>query len=180
MRHAINILLVLKLGLFFSIIILNGCQQNNSLKNNSLLLESKDSIALFDSSKYAIIQFDPNANYFLIQREIFPKTSKPSVLLKSEINELNTILQACVNEFNSGQVNGAYDAIDINKYRKQLIITTNVKGEKEVFINCFCDNDHPYWKTGIVDVFDGGECYFRVTINLTRKQYYDFNVGSLS
>lgn len=69
------------------------------------------------------------------------------------------------------------DLIKFN-YRKQLIAVTNKTGEKEVWVNCFCNTwDNDRWKTEMMLVADGGNCYFNFKINLTTKKYYDLGVN---
>jgi hypothetical protein len=46
------------------------------------------------------------------------------------------------------------------------------KGDKKVYINGFCVlDDFTYWKQTLVDVADGGSCFFHVTLNLTTNKY---------
>jgi hypothetical protein len=55
---------------------------------------------------------------------------------------------------------------------------TNKKGEKEVWVNCFCDTwNSNRWKTEILFVEDGGNCYFNFRINLATKKYHDLGVN---
>lgn len=64
--------------------------------------------------------------------------------------------------------------LDLEKYKRQYVVYINLKGEKEVYVNCFCsgyDNEFNYWKKSLVQVLDGGECFFNVMINLTTHKY---------
>ena len=68
--------------------------------------------------------------------------------------------------------------IDLRKYYRQYIVTKNKKGEKEVWVNCFCSiQNMDYWKKQVVFVMDGGNCFFNLKINLSRKSYSDFEVN---
>jgi len=67
--------------------------------------------------------------------------------------------------------------IDLNRYKRQYVAVVNAKGEKEVWVNCFCGNFTQESRTSIVEVNDGGNCYFSVKINLTNKMFYDFYVN---
>ncbi len=53
----------------------------------------------------------------------------------------------------------------------------NEEGEKEVWVNCFCKTDGQNWKKESIQVDDGGNCYFRVKINLTTGKYHDLMVN---
>jgi hypothetical protein len=71
--------------------------------------------------------------------------------------------------------------IDLKRYKRQYIGVTNEKGEKEVWINCFCIDPHNpkmNWKKEFVMVKGGGNCYFNLKVNLTTKKYYDFDTNS--
>jgi hypothetical protein len=53
------------------------------------------------------------------------------------------------------------------------------KDEKIVYINCFCAsaNHFPAWKKELIEVFDGGGCFFNLVINLSRKKYMDLRIN---
>ncbi|WP_375562126.1 hypothetical protein ACE193_06135 [Bernardetia sp. OM2101] len=67
--------------------------------------------------------------------------------------------------------------IEIGDYYRQYIVVKNKLGEKEVWINCFCRNTESNWRQEIVQVKDGGSCYFNLKINLSKKQHYNFRVN---
>ncbi len=135
-------------------------QQNNNLK--------------FDTSATTIIQFDKQVNY------PFGNTYKQSTLTQTDINNIDSLLIKCVTDYNNSlQQPYKQLSIDLTKknYRKQLVVVTNNKGEKEVWVNCFCDTWDKNWKKEILLVQDGGNCYFNFKINLTTKKYYDLMVN---
>ena len=73
------------------------------------------------------------------------------------------------------------------KYYRQYLCYTNESGEKIVYINSMCELFTDYdkdnkpikfdWKTKMVDVSDGGECYWNIKINLTNKTYFDLIIN---
>jgi len=67
--------------------------------------------------------------------------------------------------------------IDLKKYKRQYIAVINSKGEKEVWVNCFCDTWKKNWRKELIFVLDGGNCYFNLKINLTKGEYYDLMVN---
>ena len=97
---------------------------------------------------------------------------------------MDSLLIACVTDYNNSlDKDSKVWSIDFKKYtyRKQIIAVKNKKGEKEVWVNCFCDTwNSNKWKTDILVVDDGGNCYFHLKINLTTKKYFDFVVNSLA
>ena len=116
--------------------------------------------------------------------EPFTITCFEAKLTENDINNIDSLLIACVTDYNNSldkDIKGW--SIDFKKYtyRKQLIVVTNKKGEKEVWVNCFCDTwNSNKWKTDILVVEDGGNCYFHFKINLKTKKYFDFVINSLA
>ena len=71
--------------------------------------------------------------------------------------------------------------INLSRYKRQYIAVINQNGDKEVWINCLCDSFHDdNWKTQIVMVFDGGNCFFNLKINLTKRLIYNFSVNGVA
>jgi hypothetical protein len=137
----------------------------------------------FDTSKTTIITFDQNGNY------PFENSYKPTTLAQADINCIDSLLIICVTDYNNSldEKQKIFDkdhkrrSIDLkmNNYRTQLIAVTNKKGEKEVWVNSFCEIWDSYkWRTQIISVIDGGSCYFNFKINLTTKKYYNLEVNS--
>jgi len=66
-----------------------------------------------------------------------------------------------------------------NDYYKQVYGLINKKGDKIIFLNCFCraeNNDS--WKDKTVSVKGGGKCFFSIKINLTEKKAFDFWINA--
>ena len=129
-----------------------------------------------DTSKTTIILFDKKRNY------PFDNSFNPSTLTQEDLNIIDSLLIACVAKYNNSldKDHKQYWSIDLKKYnyRKQIIAVTNRKGEKEVWVNCFCDTwGSDKWKTEIMMVDDGGNCYFNFKINLATKTFYDLGVN---
>jgi len=98
---------------------------------------------------------------------------KPSDLSNGEIKELNKIFKTCIRA-NKKELRAP------QKYKRQYIPVINSKGEKEIWVNCFCggwnalnmDN-----KREVLSVMDGGNCYFNFKVNLKTKKWYNFMVN---
>ena len=56
----------------------------------------------------------------------------------------------------------------------------NEKGEKEIWINGFCDNKGTDWKKEIIFVFDGGNCFFEIRLNLTTEECLAIGISGYS
>ncbi len=163
-----------------------GCGQieqktdsNKKIKNNQV------EIIKTDSSKIAIIPFD------ITYRWIF-KGAKSTELTEQDLKTIEKILNDCIKEYNPEQER-QYDeinkehpeynlklehfVIELDDYKRQYVPVINDKGEKEVWVNCFCDTWDSDWKNEIMEVEDGGNCYFNLIINLTKEKHYDLMVN---
>lgn len=140
----------------------------------------------FGQSQSTDIQFDTSKTTVIPFNQIgypFNNLYKPATLTQEDIITIDSFLVVCVTDYNNslGKDHKQW-SIDLKKYnyRKQLIVATNKKGEKEVWVNCFCQTfDNERWKTEIILVTDGGNCFFNFKISLTTKKYYEFSVNSL-
>ncbi|MFT3934427.1 MAG: hypothetical protein QM726_12470 [Chitinophagaceae bacterium] len=159
--------------LFLFAFFINACGQTSSSSNtNNNIIPERIS---FDTSNIAIIQFDTSVHW------LFDSTSKPSGLTQSDILEIDSLFDKSITDYNA-KVNEAakkYYAIDLTKrkYKRQYVCAINKDGQKEVYINCFCDTFQDNWKKSLVQVDDGGNCFFNFKINLTTKKYFDFFVN---
>ncbi|WP_345236648.1 hypothetical protein [Hymenobacter saemangeumensis] len=135
---------------------------------------------------YAVLPLAENDNIF--------KNSQAVGLTKAEIMVVDSLLNKAINEHNQVQeeefqdMTKAHPEIPFRKenyfislpgYKRQLIAAVNSKGEKEVWVNCFCTNNKK-WRWQMVYVMDGGNCYFNLKINLAKKSWYDFMVNGLA
>jgi hypothetical protein len=168
--------------IFILTICLTNCgQTNTSTKNQELQTDT----FIIDTSVIAILPFD-TAQYWVF------KDNKPTDLINIDLVKIEAILNLCINDYNRVQekqlkeVNNKHPKyklekkdfiIDLIRYKRQYVATINSKGEKEVWVNCFCNTWDKNWRTNLIFVFDGGNCYFNLKINLTTGQYYELMVN---
>ncbi len=124
-------------------------------------LSSKEKIRIaifkYNTKQYGYLNFD--------------KRAKPTSLSAYEINTIEKLIKQRVSIFNreSKIRYGESGLIKFpEKYFKQMVPVLNPNGEKEVWVYCSCEVMDGYWKKGIGIVMDGGSCYFRLKINLTK------------
>ena len=155
-----------------------SCEQSQNKKAEQVTKSKSANNIQLDTAKTAIILFDQKGNY------PFDNSFKPASLTQDDIVNIDSLLIACVNHYNNSLDKDHKErSIDLKKhnYRKQLIVVTNKKGEREVWVNCFCDTwGSDKWKTEIIMVKDGGNCYFNFKINLANKKYYDLGVNGIA
>jgi len=171
--------------IFFGLILMS-CGQNKTNEKAKLVDQqvSNNEIQL-DTSMVAILPFD-TTQYWIF------KNAKQTDLSISNLVTIENILFDCIAEYNFKQEqqfneisseNPEYNLdinhfiIDIEKYNRQYMPVINDKGEKEVWINCFCNSWEKDWRKERIIVKDGGNCYFNLKINLGTKKYYDFMVN---
>jgi hypothetical protein len=127
-----------------------------------------------DTSKTAILQIDPKAI-------LLDSTLNQLTLTQDELQTIDSLLIACVNDYNSRlDIDDKQEKIDLKKYdyKKQLIVGKSKEGDKKVWVNCFCNTwSKINWRTEIIRVNDGGNCYFNFTIDLTTKTFYDLRIN---
>jgi hypothetical protein len=127
-------------------------------------------IISIDTSKIAILPYNSTQNIFI-------NKCQETKLNNEDILTIESILKKCVDEYNFKEKTNNL-RIDIKEYRRQYLAITNKKGEKEVWINCFCQSINKNWKKEILKFSDGGACYFNFKINITQKNYYDLYVNN--
>ena len=140
---------------------------------------------LVDTIQYAILQVDYINNWKF-------KNARSTILSKEEIEEIDLLIKKCIGNYNPEQQQ-LFDSlsrkhpeadlkiqnfiIDLKRYRRQYFPVINEKGEKEIWVNCFCQTYYKDWKNQVISVRDGGNCYFNLKINLTLKTYYGLMVN---
>jgi len=165
--------MMVKVQLFFLVIcLLTGCGQESTSKKKAIdsTLVNQNNIAgstlSFDSSDITILS-NKQIQFFSL------KDSLPAMLTSHDMQLIEQLLANGIRLHNintdSSKVYSGY--IRSEKYKRQYVPYTGVKGEKKVFINCFCKglNSFDYWKEKLVEVDDGGVCFFNVTINLSTQ-----------
>jgi hypothetical protein len=99
-------------------------------------------------------------------------------LSHQELRNIDSLLTACINDYNLEQNNTRKfpEYIDLKNYKRQYIPYKSVKGKK-VYINCFCIHDIDDWKKRLVQIDDGGSCFFQLTADLEANRYLDFSTN---
>ncbi len=105
------------------------------------------------------------------------QNTKPAVLTDEDLAAINEIFPKAINDYNE-KITGKYGKLtDLSKYKRQLVPYLNAKGEKEVWVNCFCSDFGQDWRKEIIQVDDGGRCFFNLRINLMTKKGFDLRVN---
>jgi hypothetical protein len=103
---------------------------------------------------------------------------KMTSLTQKDLATIDSVFNACITDYNNSAKDGHFK-IDLSKrsYKKQLIAVLNYYGQKSIWVNCFCDVTGMPWRTEIIVVEDGGNCFLHFKVNLTTKKYYELSVN---
>jgi hypothetical protein len=120
---------------------------------------------------------------------------KPAKLTRIDMNNIDSLLRKCANDYNPQAEKQYHDIknrdpsftygiqhfiLDLKRYKRQYVAVINTKGEKEVWVNCFCRIFDRDWQKQLIFVHDGGNCFFNLKMNLTQKKYYGLYVNGVS
>ncbi|MBW7868824.1 MAG: hypothetical protein H3C31_10905 [Brumimicrobium sp.] len=145
------------------------------------------STTIKDTSQIAIIPYDIKKHFWIYDQ------AQATDLSKEELVQVETIFQNIVAKYNidmkkrirketndSNEIENSELYIVPDTYKRQYLPVITQDGEKEVWVNCFCKNFGDSWKHNVIQVFDGGKCYFNVKINLKYGTAYHFKVNGSS
>ena len=150
-------------------------------ERDSLTLVQK---TMIDSLDFHIIRFDSSYQYLfstsfmtadLTNKEIIESEN----LLKLFIADYNVEATKKFNEMTKEYPNIKFNILDFTielaDYGRQYMSVVSHKGERMVYVNCFCDpTEFNYRDKELVQVEDGGNCFFNFKVNLTEKKIFDF------
>lgn len=173
------------LQLFVIVFYFSSCGQSDSINHKT---SNKEKAILVDTTLIAIIDYDTSFKYLTSFKGYTTFKLSPN-----DIQNIDSILSIAINNYNLDQEKKFQEAklaypnsnivksnffIDLKKYKRQYIVALNNKGEKLVWVNCFCKGNLDYFtKKAPMIVMDGGNCFFNIKINLTTKEYFDFSVN---
>ncbi|KSA14159.1 hypothetical protein [Maribacter dokdonensis] len=171
--------------IFIFLISISSCNERKKT-NETIIKEETQSEFNLTISDFVILTYQSEWYYIF-------KNVKPTELTQSELIEIENILKIVVKENNEIQKtkliqhNKTYPEyqrtktgfeLKLDGFKRQYVPVINDKGQKEVWINFFCDDfGIEYWKTDLVQVDDGGNCFFNLKINLETKEYYELSIN---
>ena len=133
-------------------------------------VEQKLKIDTTNVSDFALFTYNPKHYSY------FSDSIKPYDLNKEDLITIDSLLAKCIAENNG--IGRKKD-----EYFKQCTAIINSRNEKEVRIYCLCKKHFfkkEEYQYQIIRVNDGGDCFFSVKMNLTRRKYYDLHINGLA
>jgi hypothetical protein len=168
------------------IAILSACNNTKEKGNSEVNQTTAEPKFDLPKSEYVILPYDTSWYWVF-------KGAEQTELSKSELVEIEKIIENAVVENNKQQNdeltkhNNTYPdnqwtetgfELKTKGFKRQYVPVINENGEKEVWINFFCDDwGSENWKSDILMVHDGGNCYFNLKVKLTNKTYSELSIN---
>lgn len=157
--------------LFITLILISSCNNKNKTPEIESNHKPKTTFNLA-ASDYTIIPFNKQLNWIF-------KEAKPTELSRQELIEIEDILNIVIVDHSDSK--GTDYEVTLEGMRRQYVPVINQNGEKEVWINFFCDDpENEDGKKNLITVLDGGNCHFNLKVNLTTKTYSDLYVNGVA
>ena len=160
----------------------NNAQEKQPEQSTNTKIENFE----IDSTDFSILEY--KSNWYWIFKNVQPANLSEKelieieVILKRGISENNLEQKRLLEEHNRNYPENKWTEtgfeLKLDGYKRQYVPVINEKGEKEVWVNFFCDDWGTHkWKTEILVVLDGGNCYFNLKINLMKKSYSELSIN---
>lgn len=176
---AVKILVASVLVSFFS------CSPTQFQKKNKVSDHSLTRFEL-DKSDFVVLPFQEEWDWVF-------SNAKPTELSQAELIEIEKLINLAIKKNNENEAsklinhNKNYSndkwketgyELKIKRFKRQYVPVINQNGKKEIWINFFCDDwGVADWRSDLIQVLDGGNCYFSLKIDLTNKTYSELSIN---
>jgi len=150
-------------GYIIGLVLLVSCDQ---ITTKTSMVDQTNILTAIDSN-YAVIKLDSS----FWANSIFSMGTKSTGLTIAEIEQIDPIITKFIQ-------NHEDELLEMSKYKRQYLPVITGKGEKIINVLYFCDDFGIDWKNVLVEVDDGGKCYFSLRINMKTQECFDFYVNS--
>ena len=145
-----------RLFCLLTLLISFGCNKVYTIKND-----------VIGNNKYSILKYDQKNHYYIFKDVV------PTKLSKQEITEIEKIIFPKISETilkHNKELNSK------DNYCRQYLAVINSKNEKIVWIQFYCGEvSTNHLKSEVLRVSDGGDCLFKLKVNLSSKTFYDYS-----
>ena len=173
---------IAKTFIIAALILFMSCKDENSDQKTNDIAEFT-----LNRADYTILKYN-SENYWVY------RNAKPTDLNSAELLEIESILNQAISDNNKVQAENLKKGNEANpenkrtetgfelsleNYQRQYVPYINSSGEKEIWINFRCGKHKTNkWKTELLPpVTDGGNCYYQIKINLSKKSYSDLHIN---
>lgn len=172
--------------LLILIISLTACNGQTKQADKTIEKQIVSSNFQIPDSTYVILDYKSDWH------RIF-KDAELTTLSENELDEVEKIIEQAIKENNEQQReslekhNTIYPndrwtetgfELKTKGFKRQYVTVINDKGQKEIWINFFCNDwGSENWKSDLMEVNDGGNCYFNLKVNLEKKTYSELYIN---
>ena len=147
---------MLRLFCLFTLLISFSCNKIYTIENN-----------VIGKNRYSILKYNPKEHCYIFKDVVAAKLSK------NEITEIEKIIFPKISETITNH-NTRLNSND--NYCRQYLAVINSKNEKIVWIQFYCGEvSNKDLKSYALNVSDGGDCLFKIKVNLSNKTFYDYS-----
>ena len=130
-------------------------------------------------SDFVILNDQQTINELITTFKVLPETAKTTELTQAEFDLCKKKYKECIENYNNQITVGfkkrgekrkyakMYKIMELQNYKIQYVPYLNDNGEKEIWINGFCKDFDSGWGKKIISVFEGGNCFFTIRLNLS-------------
>lgn len=127
-------------------------------------------------------KIERHQNYVVINSSWFYEKVDFFNLTAEELKAVNLILNQIIINHNKSEIKqetitSENQRINLDSYKRQYHPYINKKGEKLIWINCFCGEWNVNNTKETIFVEDGGKCYFNLEINLTTGKSSEIEIN---
>lgn len=163
------------IGLF---LLVTGCEVKEKADDNISSLAK-------DTSVFTVIKYDSSLSYIL-------EGGHPTELNEEDYKIIDSLIRECIKDYNVEQelehnalqkahpeynLSKKHFIIELERYKRQYVAVEDNSCDKIVWVNCFCDVTDTLWKHSVIEVLDGGNCFFNIKLNITKQKCFDLHVN---
>ena len=176
----------MKPRIFALLFFVTACNVLTKPVDQTIETATDNSFFQIHDSTYVILDYQRDWHWIF-------ENAKPISLSENELSEIEKIIGQAVKENNKQQLkvlekhNKKYPEnqwkqtgheLKTKGFKRQYVPVINSKGQKEIWINFFCDTwESEKWKTDIEIAYDGGNCYFNLKVNLETNTYSELSIN---
>jgi hypothetical protein len=165
------------------VIVLTSCSQNSADDHDTFPTDTLIAIIPLDTaSEY--LRGEINGSQSILSLDEFEIIEPIFLDAVKEYNEIGAtrLFNSWRQNYDSLEAKLEHFKIDVKNYRRQYVATTNSLGQKEIYINCFRQDEDPGfrhndWRSSMALAEGGGMNYFHLTINLATRKHTGISVN---
>ena len=108
-------------------------------------------------------------NQFVVIKDRKDRRGSSDSFTAADVDALEPLIDSAYRAYTKDSTVYLHDLLPLRRYLRQYVAVVDSSGERKVWVNFFC-GAWGDWRHYAVVVDDGGNCFFQLFINLTRRQ----------